>query len=88
MDNIIAKCQEAQQTVDAYYNVAKEQVSKLVLVDGKVSKELLNQEQHAAHGLAWIATYKETHREMLRSATNLETQKRFTEYEKLNLQYI
>ena len=66
MDNIIAKCQEAQQTVDAYYNVAKEQVSKLVLVDGKVSKELLNQEQHSAHGLAWIATYKETLREMLR----------------------
>ena len=47
MDNIITRCQEAQQTVDAYYNVAKEQVSKLVLVDGKVSKEALNQEQHA-----------------------------------------
>ena len=73
MDNIIAKCQEAQQTVDAYYNVAKEQVSKLVLVDGKVSKELLNQEQHAAHGLAWIATYKETLREMLSWACLLYT---------------
>ena len=88
MDNIIAKCQEAQQTVDAYYNVAKEQVSKLVLVDGKVSKELLNQEQHAAHGLAWIATYKETLREMLNWATNLESENRFTEYEKLILQFI
>ena len=88
MDNIIAKCQEAQQTVDTYYNVAKEQVSKLVLVDGKVSKELLNQEQHAAHGLAWIATYKETLREMLSWATNLESENRFTEYEKLILQFI
>ena len=88
MDNIIAKCQEAQQTVDAYYNVAKEQVSKLVLVDGKISKELLNQEQHAAHGLAWIATYKETLREMLSWATNLESENRFTEYEKLILQFI
>ena len=88
MDNIIAKCQEAQQTVDAYYNVAKEQVSKLVLVDGKVSKEALNQEQHAAHGLAWIATYKETLREMLSWATNLESENRFTEYEKLILQFI
>ena len=88
MDNIIAKCQEAQQTVDAYYNVAKEQVSKLVLVDGKVSKELLNQEQHVAHGLAWIATYKETLREMLSWATNLESENRFTEYEKLILQFI
>ncbi|MDG2416590.1 MAG: acyl-CoA/acyl-ACP dehydrogenase [Pelagibacterales bacterium] len=88
MDNIIAKCQEAQQTVDAYYNVAKEQVSKLVLVDGKISKELLNQEQHAAHGLAWIATYKETLREMLNWATNLESENRFTEYEKLILQFI
>jgi (2S)-methylsuccinyl-CoA dehydrogenase len=88
MDNIIAKCQEAQQTVDAYYNVAKEQVSKLVLVDGKVSKDHLNQEQHAAHGLAWIATYKETLREMLNWATNLESENRFTEYEKLILQII
>jgi (2S)-methylsuccinyl-CoA dehydrogenase len=88
MDNIIAKCQEAQQTVDAYYNVAKEQVSKLVLFDGKVSKELLNQEQHVAHGLAWIATYKETLREMLNWATSLESENRFTEYEKLILQFI
>ena len=88
MDNIISRCQEAQQTVDAYYNVAKEQVSKLVLVDGKVSKEALNQEQHAAHGLAWIATYKETLREMLSWATNLESENRFTEYEKLILQFI
>ena len=88
MDNIIAKCQEAQQTVDAYYNIAKEQVSKLVLVDGKISKELLNQEQHAAHGLAWIATYKETLREMLNWATNLESANSFTKYEKLILQLI
>ena len=88
MDNLITKCQEAQQTVDAYYNVAKEQVSKLVLVDGKVSKDHLNQEQHAAHGLAWIATYKETLREMLNWATNLESENRFTEYEKLILQII
>ena len=88
MDNIIAKCQEAQQTVDAYYNVAKEQVSKLVLIDGKISKDHLNQEQHAAHGLAWIATYKETLREMLNWAKNLESENRFTEYEKLILQII
>ena len=88
MDNVIAKCQEAQQTVDAYYNVAKEQVSKLVLVDGKISKDHLNQEQHAAHGLAWIATYKETLREMLNWAKNLESENRFTEYEKLILQII
>ena len=88
MDNLIAKCQEAQKTVDAYYNIAKEQVSKLVLVDGKISKDHLNKEQHAAHGLAWIATYKETLREMLNWATNLESENRFTEYEKLILQFI
>jgi (2S)-methylsuccinyl-CoA dehydrogenase len=88
MDNLIAKCQEAQKTVDEYYNIAKEQVSKIVLVDGKISKDQLNKEQHAAHGLAWIATYKETLREMLNWATNLESENRFTEYEKLILQFI
>ena len=88
MDNIISKCREAQKTVDAYYSAAKEQVSKLVLVDGKISKEKLNKEQHAAHGLAWIATYKETLREMLNWAINLESENKFTEYEKLILQFI
>ena len=88
MDNIISKCREAQKTVDAYYIAAKEQVSKLVLVDGKISKEKLNKEQHAAHGLAWIATYKETLREMLNWAINLESENKFTEYEKLILQFI
>ena len=88
MDNIISKCREAQKTVDSYYSAAKEQVSKLVLVDGKISKEKLNKEQHAAHGLAWIATYKETLREMLNWAINLESENKFTEYEKLILQFI
>jgi (2S)-methylsuccinyl-CoA dehydrogenase len=88
MENIISKCREAQKTVDSYYNVAKEQVSKLVLVDGKIAKDNLNREQHAAHGLAWIATYKKTLQEMLNWAIDLETNNKFTEYEKLILQFI
>jgi (2S)-methylsuccinyl-CoA dehydrogenase len=88
MENIISKCREAQKTVDFYYNVAKEQVSKLVLVDGKIAKDNLNREQHAAHGLAWIATYKKTLQEMLNWAIDLEANNKFTEYEKLILQFI
>lgn len=88
MENIISKCREAQKTVDSYYNVAKEQVSKLVLVDGKIAKDSLNREQHAAHGLAWIATYKKTLQEMLNWAIDLEANNKFTEYEKLILQFI
>lgn len=88
MENIISKCREAQKTVDSYYNVAKEQVSKLVLVDGKIAKDNLNREQHAAHGLAWIATYKKTLQEMLNWAIDLEANNKFTEYEKLILQFI
>ena len=81
MENIISKCREAQKTVDSYYNVAKEQVSKLVLIDGKIAKDNLNREQHAAHGLAWIATYKKTLQEMLNWAIDLEANNKFTEYE-------
>ena len=88
MENIISKCREAQKTVDSYYNAAKEQVSKLVLVDGKIAKDNLNREQHAAHGLAWIATYKKTLQEMLNWAIDLEANNKFTEYEKLILQFI
>ena len=36
---------------------AKEAVKAKVSADGKIDNMALEREQHAAHGLAWIATY-------------------------------
>ena len=87
MDNIISKCEEAQITVNSYYNAALDQVRKLVIVDGTISKENLVKEQHASHGLAWIATYRATLKELINWSIKLESNKDFQEMEKLILQF-
>jgi len=43
----------AQELLDC----ARESLSKTLLSDGRVSGKALEEQQHAAHGLAWLATY-------------------------------
>ena len=50
---------------------------------GKVSAELLEVEQYAAHGLAWLATYVESLRQMQGWAERLRDEGRFGEMEAL-----
>ena len=87
MSELISKCKNALSTVDKYFNTAVEQVKKSVIVDGKLSKEILAEKQHASHGLAWIATYRATLKEMVNWAINLEEQNNFQEMERLILQF-
>ena len=67
MNELIPKCENALSTVDKYFDAAVEQVKKSVIIDGKLSKEILAEKQHASHGLAWIATYRATLKEMVES---------------------
>ena len=87
MDNLLIKCRESLQSVNKYTDAAKQQVKKLVMEDGSVSKQLMAREQHAAHSLAWIATYKATLTELLNWAERLESENNFQETEKLILQF-
>ena len=50
---------------------------------GKVDATLLEADQHAAHGLAWLATYVESLRQMQAWADALHTEGRFGEMEAL-----
>jgi (2S)-methylsuccinyl-CoA dehydrogenase len=59
----------------------------LVIVDGKLSKEILAEKQHASHGLAWIATYRAALKEMINWAIHLEDKNSFQEMEQLILQF-
>ncbi len=54
--------------------------------DGRISAELLDRHQAAAHGLAWLATYVEALGEMQGWAERLREQNRFGEMEALILQ--
>jgi len=54
-----------------------------VVRDGRLDAELLEREQRAVHGLAWLATYVEALREMILYARRMGTEKRFGRLEAL-----
>jgi (2S)-methylsuccinyl-CoA dehydrogenase len=59
---------------------------KKVVVSDRVSNELLENYQFEAHGVAWIATYVESLRQMLRWSKVAKEENKFNTMEKLILQ--
>lgn len=68
----LALAEQALEAVDHVYAAAKQSVSALTMVDGRVKSALMEQHQHAAHGLAWLATYREALRELIAYAQRLQ----------------
>ncbi|MCA3697106.1 acyl-CoA dehydrogenase family protein [Aquidulcibacter sp.] len=56
-------------------------VRKRVAPTGKIDRKLIDQEQHIVHGLAWVATYVETLREVANWAVKLQEEGLFGETE-------
>jgi (2S)-methylsuccinyl-CoA dehydrogenase len=52
-------------------------VRQKVLVDGRISSAKLEQEQHAAHGLSWLATYVMALRELKAYGERLQAEDRY-----------
>ncbi len=63
-----------------------DEVRALVAPAGAIEPELLEREQHAVHGLAWLATYVEALRQMQGWAERLEQAGRFGALERLILE--
>ena len=68
VENLLGLAAEAETAADRYEAAAREAVRKLIAPKGKVDPELLEREQFAAHGFAWIATYVSAIRQMRRWA--------------------
>jgi (2S)-methylsuccinyl-CoA dehydrogenase len=68
LDNLLGLASEAESDAAAYEVAAREAVRALVAPKGKVEPALLEREQFAAHGFAWIATYVAALRQMRRWA--------------------
>lgn len=68
----LALATQALEAVHDIYAAAKQSVSALTIVDGRVKAALMEQHQHAAHGLAWLATYREALRELIAYAQRLQ----------------
>ena len=69
----------AEGLLDCALNAVRERVSE----DGKLSAARIEGEQHAAHGLAWLATYVEAIKEMAAYATRMGEEGRFGQTEEL-----
>ena len=83
MPDLMATTQQALESLDTLFEVAKGTVKSLVSKDGRVSSGLMEQHQAAAHGLSWLATYHESMRQMQNWATKLNDAGEFGEAEQL-----
>ncbi len=83
---LLPTCQAALEAAEALRDAAKVAVAALVAPSGKIDAALLEREQFAAHGFAWLATYVTALREMLHWAERLEAEGALRELERLILQ--
>jgi (2S)-methylsuccinyl-CoA dehydrogenase len=86
LPDLLAKAADALSAAEAYTEQARQSVAAMVSANGKVSAGLLEQEQLAAHGLAWLSTYTAALRESLRWAERLEAGDGLGELEALLMQ--
>ncbi|HKU98347.1 MAG TPA: acyl-CoA dehydrogenase family protein, partial [Vineibacter sp.] len=86
LDNLLALCADAERAALAFDIAAKAAVRRLIAPAGRVDAKLLEREQFAAHGYAWIATYVAGLVQMRRWAETLATASKLGELETLLLQ--
>ncbi len=83
LDDLLALTGAAVQPVETILDKAKDAVRQLVSVGDRVSNDLVEANQTAAHGLAWLATYTESLRQMQGWAEKLNAEGKFGETEQL-----
>ncbi|MCA0204586.1 MAG: acyl-CoA/acyl-ACP dehydrogenase [Proteobacteria bacterium] len=81
-----ARVAALQAPLDALLASATAKLRTLVSDGGKIQGALIDRHQRAAHGLAWLATYGESIRQMGAWAERLSQEGRFGEMEALILQ--
>ncbi|MCC0078010.1 MAG: acyl-CoA/acyl-ACP dehydrogenase [Rhodobacter sp.] len=86
MDGLMEQVAALLAPLDALQAAATDSVRTMVSDGGKVSAALIDQNQRAAHGLAWLATYVESIRQMHAWATRLTEAGTYGEMEALLLQ--
>ena len=77
---------QAASAAEALLVKAKARLAARVMPAGKIDSKRLDAEQHAAHGLAWLATYAATLRELASFALRLAAAGKLGETEQLTLQ--
>ncbi len=83
LPDLLALTGAAVPPVEAVLEQAKTVVRARVEVEGRVSAREVEKEQTATHGLAWLATYVESLRQMQKWAEKLQGEGKFGEIEQL-----
>lgn len=83
LPDLLALTQSALAPLDQLLEIATSRVRETVSDGGRVSGALVEQHQYAAHGLAWLATYVYSLRQMHRWAEVLSGEGKFGEMEQL-----
>ena len=83
VDNLLDKTRRAADELSSLFETAKQHMKSQVVVDGKTSGKLLEDNQDAAHGLAWLATYATAMQQMQNWAEKLDSDGEFGEIEQL-----
>ncbi|MBQ0750805.1 MAG: acyl-CoA/acyl-ACP dehydrogenase [Roseovarius sp.] len=86
LGDLLALTRVALAPAEALLERATASVRELVTVEGRVSGAAIEAHQTAAHGLAWLATYVESLRQMQLWAVRLDEKGEFGEVEQLILQ--
>ena len=74
LPDLLSLCADAESAADRYETEAREAVRKLIAPMGKVDAKLLEREQFAAHGFAWIATYVSAILNIFEGAAEIQAQ--------------
>ena len=82
-EDVLALGRSALGAVEALFTAATASVRQRVDAGGKISGAALEREQHAVHGLAWLATYVESIRQLVAYGERLSPEGLFGETEDL-----
>jgi (2S)-methylsuccinyl-CoA dehydrogenase len=81
--DLIPLLESAAEAANTLRDRSRDAVAAKVSQGGKIDSAALEREQHAAHGLAWIATYAEALNQIASYARRMTDQGRFGEMEAL-----
>src|SRR5690606_34902110 len=86
IDNLFDLAAAAVTAAETLYDKARRALRERVTEDGTVSAAVLEREQHMAHGLAWLATYAESLRQMAAYGLRMRDEGRLGDTERLLVQ--
>lgn len=86
LDALVPLCADAVPPCEKLLEEAIERLRATVTVEGRISAAQIEANQTMAHGVAWLATYVESLRQMVNWADALRNDGRFGEMEALILQ--